>query len=89
MYKMSPASNDFLNLTDEQIDLEYEMYKQANPEKFKSEENYHDPEYEEWEKKSAEMDRKIVIETDGSTVVRNETTSAEGADEWDDVPVDE
>lgn len=87
LYNLSPASPDFLNLTDEQIDLEYELYKQQHPEKFKdSEESYHDPDYEQWEKEAAEQDSRIIIDADGGTLVRNNVPST-GSDEWEDIPV--
>ena len=80
---MSPASPDFLNLTDDQIDLEWELYKQENPDKFKDDQ-YFDPEYEEWEKKAQEEDNKLIISTD---VQQNDVKESEEG--WMDIPVEQ
>lgn len=57
-YQLPPTDERYLNLTEEQIYLEFEHYLLENP-KLRSSESYYDPAYEEWEKQVTAEDSKI------------------------------
>jgi len=57
-----PTDERYLNLTSEQIELEFQHYIMDNPDKFK--EVYTDPEYEEWERKTSEEDEKLLLDNE-------------------------
>ncbi len=61
-YRVLPTDERYLNLTPEQIELEFQHYIMDNPDKFK--EVYTDPEYEEWERKTSEEDEKLLLDNE-------------------------
>lgn len=60
LYNLPPTDPRFLELTDEQIDLEWEHYLLDHPE-ILANEHYTDPEYDEWEKKAIAEDERLLI----------------------------
>lgn len=74
-YNLPPTDQRFLDLTEEQISLEWEHYKLDNPE-LAEKESYHDPNYELWEQESMEKDSKIDLSS----------TSTE--EDWEEVPLE-
>jgi hypothetical protein len=91
LYKLPPTDPRFLAMTPEMILLEQEHYLLDHPELGKKE-SYADPDYEEWEKKTIEEDRKLSIpgeserpdEIDGGAKPKSKVEK-NFEDEWEEV----